>query len=236
MANNPGDLNQALLTTPDHLVVLEITTTTSNAYLEWMKRVAGGADEEEATISKQWYDKPEVVIKLRNRILKFIAESHTSDDSFHFIATCRKVESSDLMDDDDKRVIIKIFTDGEEDRFEASDEPLSDLISNAIKKRLESSDHESDSDNDTSPHASMPLEEKAMTNQNKPKPKPSSKTGKSKKSLDHEQEQYFSGIASKDKKEVEDELDKHFSGDNASHEINYADLEKEADNELDSIN
>ena len=111
IAIKPGDFNSKLLGTEKHLLVLEIIATTSSNYLQWMK----DANENSSSSIKprpglEWYDKPEVVAVLRDRVVSFLAYAQENKESseVEYVVTCRRMKYTD----NDNQVSVKLLTNG----------------------------------------------------------------------------------------------------------------------------
>ena len=110
IAIKPGDFNSKLLGTEKHLLVLEIIATTSSNYLQWMK----DANENTSSSIKprpclEWYDKPEVVAVLRDRVVSFLAYAQENEESseVEYVVTCHRMKYTD-----NDKVSIKLLTNG----------------------------------------------------------------------------------------------------------------------------
>ena len=110
IAIKPGDFNSKLLGTEKHLLVLEIIATTSSNYLQWMK----DTNENSSSSIKprpglEWYDKPEVVAVLRDRVVSFLAYAQENKESseVEYVVTCHRMKYTD-----NDKVSIKLLTNG----------------------------------------------------------------------------------------------------------------------------
>ena len=157
LAVAPGDYNSALLTSQSNLLVLEITATTFNPYIDWMRQVIEQGASTTTRLAKQWHEKPQVVVMLRDKIQDFIDFSKTDfPNTIQCIATYVKCES--LPDGDEERVAVSLCSSGQLIKTDSS-KPLRDEIISLLENIDEDWQPASSSKKLAVSDAGMPLED-----------------------------------------------------------------------------
>ena len=127
LAVAPGDYNSALLTSQSNLLILEITATTFNPYIDWMRQVIEQGASTTTRLAKQWHEKPQVVLMLRDKIQDFVDFSKTNfPNTIWCIATCVCKSLPDGVHDEE-RVAISLCSNGQLIEID-SNKPLRDEI------------------------------------------------------------------------------------------------------------